>query len=426
VKSPAWLFLVSLRWFSPRRGEGGGPSPGFAIAGIAVGVAALIVILGVMNGFQLGYIESILEVSSYHVRIDGGMGGRSREDFDRLLSSLPGVAHVLPFRESQILAQAPDGRVLAARLRGLPADADVRDPGLGRALGMTGPLFGTAKGKGIVIGSELARYLNVSEGDSVLILSVVSDPEDGLGTRSLSLPVRAIFHSGYYDFDSGLAFVEESEGLPLLSPQGDAGLSWGLKLTDRYKDSACVARLAALGIKAEGWREYNRSFFGALRTEKTMMMILVGLIFLVVGVNIHQSMKRTILERTDEIALLKSAGAGLEDIRRIFILDGLAKGALGAGLGLGLGLLVATNVNEVFALAAAVLNGLSGLLSGGRGGDFSVFPPNYFYLMEVPVRLLFPEALFVVSAAMASTALAAAVASSRVAGLDPADLLRYE
>ncbi len=424
MRSSGWILLVSRRWFSPRRGEGGSPSPGFAIAGIAVGVAALVVILGVMNGFQLGYIDAILEVSSYHVRLEAGPRPQSAAELDSLLGAVEGVAHVVPFRENQILAQAPDGRVLAARLRSLPADIDRRDPGLAKALGFSGPLFGG--GKGLVLGSELARYLNVAEGDPVLVMAISSDPVEGLGTQSLRLPVRSVFHSGYYDFDANLAFIEEGEGGLLFSPGGDEGLYWGLKLKDKYRDQACVARLSSLGLAAQGWREYNRSFFGALRTEKTMMMVLVGLIFLVVGVNIHQSMRRSILERTEEIALLKSAGARLEDIRRVFILDGLAKGAAGAGLGLALGLLIATNINEVFALASQVLNALSSLLAGKGGGDYSVFSPRYFYLMEVPVRLLFPEILFVAAAAMASTALAAAAASTRVAGLDPAELLRYE
>ena len=135
--------------------------------------------------------------------------------------------------KNQILAQAADGRVLAARLRGLPADIDRRDPGLARALGMPGPLFGGSRG--LVIGSELARYLNVAEGDSILVLGVTSDPQEGLGTRSLRLPIRAIFHSGYYDFDANLAFIEEGEGLPLFSPADDSGLSWGIKLKDRYR-----------------------------------------------------------------------------------------------------------------------------------------------------------------------------------------------
>ncbi|HRY73912.1 MAG TPA: ABC transporter permease, partial [Spirochaetia bacterium] len=173
----------------------------------------------------------------------------------------------------------------------------------------------------------------------------------------------------------------------------------------------------------------NRSFFGALRTEKTVMMLLVGLIFAVVGVNIYHAMRRSVAERMEDIALLKAVGGGAEEIRSAFVLDGLAIGGGGALAGLLLGLLVAVNVNEVFGLVEAAANAAAALwsrLSGLSGGDFRVFSPQYFYLMEVPVRVLFPETLFVVAAAVASAAAAAGAAASRVASLEPAEVLRYE
>jgi lipoprotein-releasing system permease protein len=160
------------------------------------------------------------------------------------------------------------------------------------------------------------------------------------------------------------------------------------------------------------------------------MMVLIGLIFLVVGVNIFHSMRRAVAEKTEDIAVLKSLGASPDDIGRVFVLNGLAIGAGGAFIGLVLGLLLAVNVNEVFALVEAFVNGLAAFaarMAGSLGGgDFRVFSPQYFYLMEVPVRVLFPETFFVTAAAIAAAAIAAAAAARRISSLAPSEVLRYE
>jgi lipoprotein-releasing system permease protein len=160
------------------------------------------------------------------------------------------------------------------------------------------------------------------------------------------------------------------------------------------------------------------------------MMLLIGLIFLVVGVNIFHSMRRAVAERTEDIAVLKAMGADSGQLRRIFVLDGLAIGTGGAVVGLVIGLLIAVNVNEVFSIVETIVNGavdLAARMLGSFGGsDFRIFSPQYFYLMEVPVRVLFPETFFVTAAAIASAAAAAASAAGRVSGLAPAEVLRYE
>jgi len=147
-------------------------------------------------------------------------------------------------------------------------------------------------------------------------------------------------------------------------------------------------------------------------------------------VNIFHSMRRAVAEKTEDIAVLKAMGASPEELERVFVIDGLAIGAGGAFVGLVFGLLIAVNVNEVFALVEALVNGAAFLASrilGGLGmGDFRVFSPQYFYLLEVPVRVLFPETFFVTAAAIASAAGAAAAAARRVSSLMPAAVLRYE
>lgn len=428
-----WIRFVSGRWFAARKASGGSASSVLASAGIAVGVAALVVVLGVMNGFQMGYVDSILEISSFHVRIEDERAGGPDEGLLAGLAGLPGLKSVLPFAETQVLLSTEEGRSMPIRVRAVPADAPSRDPGLAQALGLEGRAFPPEEG--LVLGAELARYLNLAAGDEVELLSVFSDPEEGVETRSRRFRIARTFRSGYYDFDFGLAFASFGEAAALFPSGRPLPYVYGVKLKDRYGDGAFALGAAPL-VKARGgsgrietWREYNRSFFGALRTEKTVMMLLVGLIFAVVGVNIYHAMRRSVAERMEDIALLKAVGGGAEEIRSAFVLDGLAIGGGGALAGLLLGLLVAVNVNEVFGLVEAVANAAAALwsrVSGLSGGDFRVFSPQYFYLMEVPVRVLFPETLFVVAAAVASAAGAAGAAASRVASLEPAEVLRYE
>jgi lipoprotein-releasing system permease protein len=159
-------------------------------------------------------------------------------------------------------------------------------------------------------------------------------------------------------------------------------------------------------------------------------MLLVGLIFLVVGVNIFHSMRRAVAERSEDIAVLKAVGADAESIRLAFVLDGLAVGIIGAAAGLAVGLFVAVNVNEVLAFGEMVAEGVASLAARvagiAAGGDYRVFSPQYFYLAEVPVRVLFPETFFIVAAAVGSSAAAASAAASKAAALAPAEVLRYE
>jgi lipoprotein-releasing system permease protein len=438
VIARAWILFVARRWFAARRASGGSAASLLAAAGIAIGVAALVVVLGVMNGFQLGFIDSILQVSSFHARVEAERTGGLDEALAARIAAEPGVRSVLPFAEKFCLLTARDGRAFPLSLRALPDDAERRDPDMMSALGIerSGLSGAWNSGGGIILGAELARYLGLAQGSQVTLMVVSSGGEEGVEAKSVTLRVDGLFRSGYYEFDFGMALLPFSSAAreSIFPAAGSVRYVYGVKLDDRYADGAFAARLQAdLGLgpdSVQGWRDYNRAFFGALRTEKTVMMLLIGLIFLVVGVNIFHSMRRAVAEKSEDIAVLKAMGASPEEVRQAFILDGLAIGAGGALVGLVLGLLVAVNVNEVFALAESVANAVAGLASriigSLGGGDFRVFSPKYFYLLEVPVRVLFPETFFVTAAAIASATAAAASAAGRVSGLAPAEVLRYE
>jgi lipoprotein-releasing system permease protein len=184
------------------------------------------------------------------------------------------------------------------------------------------------------------------------------------------------------------------------------------------------------------WRDYNRAFFGALRTEKLLMFILVGLIFIVVGLNIFQAQRRSVLERREEIGLLRALGGSGRAVRLIFVWDGFIIGFAGASLGMAAGILIAGNINAFFSLLEGAINFFINLLNGlavffDRGGsivdeNFAVFSPAVFYIKEVPARIIPHEAILIFLFGLFSALLAAWFASGRVSRTNPAEVLRYE
>jgi lipoprotein-releasing system permease protein len=346
---------------------------------------------------------------------------------------MPGVVSVIPFAETRCLAAGAGGRGYPVTIRALPEDAGARDPAMMRALNISGEAFPPVGG-GLVVGAELARYLGLQVGSWARLTIVTAGGDEGVQARELRVTVAATFRSGYYDFDSSMALLSVGEAARIFPADSPMLRCYGVKLEDRYADGAAAERIRSeLGLPAgdvQAWRDYNRAFFGALRTEKIVMMLLIGLIFLVVGVNIFHSMRRAVAERSEDIAVLKAVGASAGSIRMAFTLDGLAVGTIGALAGLAVGLFIAVNVNEVLSIA----EGLAGLASSiasrvagiASGGDYRVFSPQYFYLAEVPVRVLFPETFFIVAAAVGSSAAAAAAAAGKAAALAPAEVLRYE
>jgi lipoprotein-releasing system permease protein len=430
--------LVSLRYVRTRRRSGGSPAALLSMLGVALGVTTLTVVLGVMNGFQLGFIESIVEISSYHLLVvpttgkvapQGGTGAAPHlQDVAARLGEVPGVRAVVPFAERQALVQGPYSRPRPAVVRAVPRDLASRDPSQAERLAMVEGSLDLASADAVVIGAELAAWLGTGPGDT-LTLTWLGWTDDGRPrARREVLRVTGVYRCGYYDYDAGLVFVALSgpaaEGLPV---------TLGVKLADRFADRRvlpAVARaLEGSGYTAESWRAYNRSFFDALLVEKLLMLALVGIIFVVVGFNTYHALRRAVLERTEDIAVLKALGVPPRQLQEVFVSEGFVVGLVGAIAGTALGLLLAGNINEVFSAVEAVVNALLGLVArigGGDNGVFAIFSPMSFYLVKVPSRVLPREAFFVAFLAVFSCTFAAYAASRAVSRFRPAEVLRHE
>jgi lipoprotein-releasing system permease protein len=438
--------LLARRYFHSRRRGAGNASTVLSILGIAVGVMTLTVVLAVMNGFQLGFIESIVEISSYHLqarpRLQAGPppGPLDEEALGRI-RQVRGVTTVVPFLQRQALIDGAFQRPRVCAVRAVPPDLFPLDPVQARMLAPVSGGFDLAGAPGapkVVLGAELAASLGARVGDVLSLSSYAAGAGGRPVPRRDTFVLAGTFRTGYYDFDSGLAFISLEVADAIYGGGRPLPRTWGIKIADRFGDAGPLARvsdiLRATGYEAESWRTYNRSFFDALFVEKLMMMVLVGLIFLVVGFNVFHSLRRSVHERMEEIAVLKAVGVPPRRIRSTFILQGLFIGVAGAGSGLLAGLALAVNVNEVFSgvehlvnAAISVVRTLAlALAPQGEGGGFAIFSPTYFYLTRVPSHVFLREAFLVCFFAVASCAAAAWAATRAVSRFRPSEVLRYE
>jgi len=442
-----WIWFIAARYIFRKQKKS--PSPILSILGIATGVLALIVIIAVMNGFQMGFIESILEISSYHLRV-GRLDAAAAEEAADAVLTIPGVEAAVPFQEFQALVRGRRGGQYAAIVRGLPEDALQRDAGMARRLEFEEGSFNLSGERNILLGAELARRLGLRMGDEIILFSIPSlfsaDDNDGdEDAGRLAFTIAGVFRTGFYEYDSGWAFVNIERAAAF----SHAGPVLGIKLKNRFHDQQALEQVRA-ALETRGgadssaaftsWRNYNRAFFGALRTEKLFMFILVGLIFIVVGLNIYQAQRRVVLEHREDIGLLRAVGGGERAVQLIFVCDGAIIGFTGAVSGLILGLLIALNIPRFFTIIEKIVNIIIHIvndivdifaeLGGGAGiggaGEFSFFSPAVFYIKEIPSRIIPQEAVMIFMFGFLSALLAAWFASRRISRILVAEVLRYE
>ncbi|MGA2612848.1 MAG: ABC transporter permease [Spirochaetia bacterium] len=443
---PSVTLLVASRYFRTRRRETGNASSILSVAGIAVGVMTLTVVLAVMNGFQLGFIENIVEISSYHLQVQRDARaavaepGADRPDpsFIARIRGLPFVKAVVPFVERQALVEGPFQRPRACQLRAVPPELFAVDPVQASMLSMREGSFELAGPDSCVVGAELAAVTGVRVGDSISLTSFAAGTDGRPVPRRAAFRVTGVFRTGYWDFDIGLVFISLASADRVFGFGVPLPRTYGVKIANRFLDGGALREIgqivSAQGYTVESWRTYNRSFFDALFMEKLMMMVLVGLIFIVVGFNVFHSLRRSVHEKMEEIAVLKAVGIPPGRIQAIFVLEGLLIGLAGALTGMLAGLAIAVNINGVFAVVEAVVNGvlaaarsLASLFAQGGGQEsFSIFSPAYFYLSQVPSRVFPQEAFFVCFFAVLACTGAAWAAARAVSRFRPAEVLRYE
>ncbi|MDC7227484.1 MAG: ABC transporter permease [Spirochaetales bacterium] len=394
-----WVLFISSRYIRADR-RNRKVSPGIlSAAGIAVGVLALISVISVMNGFQMGFIEDIVEISSYHLRLS---------DVEELnieeIRHIDGISSICPFYETKTLVSSPY-RIEPAIVKGVPVNARELDPAFFRQLNIFRGDYEPDIPKTVVIGRLLALRLGLNIGDSISIVALNGGSFTKLRPQTDDFIITGLFQSGYDDFDLSMMIMSVDD---ILSIDSGTELKYGVKLDNRFRDRQAAAEIVGLENLAEenitSWREYNKAFFSALRLEKSMMFILLGLIFLVVSFGIFNSTRRTIAEKQEEIGILRAIGSTPAQIRQIFVMDGLMIGLGGGIAGVFCGLAVTLNINEIL----------------------SIMSLRSSFLINMPVRIVPVEILSIFVFAVGFCVFSAFVASRKVSQITPQEVLRYE
>ena len=414
-------WLVGLRY--TRAGKGSGRS-GFisfisliSVAGIGLGVAALIIVLSVMNGFQKQVTDRMLSVLA-HIEVFDARGDMPQwRELEVEALRNPNVLGAAPFVESQGLLQK-NGAMRPVTIRGVLPNAERKVSDIANTMrqGSFDSLDpGTAGSFNIVLGYALAAGLNVQVGDKVtMLLAQAQTTPAGMLPRMRSFTVSGIFESGHMEFDASLAFIglEDAQKMERLS--APAGLR--LRVADMHTAPQVAAELERSmpgELVMRDWSKLNAVWFGAVQTEKKMMFIILTLIVTVAAFNLVSTLVMTVTDKQPDIAILRTLGASPASIMKIFMVQGAVAGLLGTALGVGGGVLVALNIDVIVPFIENLL-----------GVQF--LSKDIYQFTAVPSDLRWPDVARIGGIAVLLAFAATLYPSWSASRVKPAEALRYE
>jgi lipoprotein-releasing system permease protein len=421
--------MLAFRYLRARRKEGFiSVIAGFSLTGIALGVATLIIVMAVMNGFRKELLGRIIGINGH-----ASLYGQTRflDDYETLAQSvakLPGVSAVTPVVEGQVMVSA-NGVAQGAMVNGMDMEGLKAKPMLMEKI-VAGSLEnygkGEGEGEGIVLGARLAQKMGVGVGDVVTLIS----PEGratvaGMVPRLKDYRIVALFNIGMFEYDSGLIFMPLKEAQTYfryndrspLYPEGRNAVSHlEIRANDVKESDAMVAALReqfSARYRVLGWQDMHASFFNAIQVERNVMFLILTLIILVAAFNIISSLIMLVRDKGKDIAILRTMGASRGMILRVFFMCGASIGVVGTLLGVALGLGFALNIETI----RQWLQGLTGK---------ELFSAEIYFLSTLPAEVDMREVLQVVLMALGLSFLATIFPARRAAKLDPAEALRYE
>ncbi|RPI79701.1 MAG: lipoprotein-releasing ABC transporter permease subunit [Desulfobacteraceae bacterium] len=381
-----------------------------SIAGIAVGVMALIVVLSVMNGFRADLMSKILGMNSHlFVLSHGGPFTNYRETLDKV-RAVDGVTASTPFIYSQVMVNHM-GTASGAVLWGIDPQSAGEVIDIKKII-KSGAFISLEEKQGehpaIIIGKELANRIGAGKGNVLTVISPQGKLTPiGRAPNNRQYLVTALFDSGYYEYDANMAFISLAEAQDLLGLENQViGLQVNLKnLNATEKAGALIEKNLGFPFYTRDWKEMNRSLVEALLWEQIAMWVILAMIVLVAGLNIINTLVMVVLEKHREIAILRTMGAAKKSIMAIFVLQGLIVGLVGTFLGL--------------------LSGL-GICASIARFKFIHLPADVYYIATLPVKVDWFEVLLITAASLTISLLATLYPAWRAAQLNPVEALRYE
>ncbi|MFQ5784013.1 MAG: lipoprotein-releasing ABC transporter permease subunit [Alphaproteobacteria bacterium] len=407
---------VAARYLRARRQEGFvSVIAGFSFLGIALGVAALIIVLAVMNGFRHELLGRILGING-HVTV---YGYDSRlDDYEALakeLRAIAGVEGAIPIVDGQVLAASPRGLNAGALVRGIRGEDLAARRMIADAVS-SGGLARFAAGEGVIVGARLAQRLGLGVGDRITLISP-RGTATAFGTvpRSRAYEIVGTFDVGMYEYDNAYVYMP-IDTAQLYFRLGEAVTGIELFIADPYAVDdvrrAVIAASAGRG-RVFDWQQANAQFFGAIKVERNVMFIILTLIILVAAFNIISSLIMLVKDKGRDIAILRTMGATRGMIMRIFFLTGASIGVVGTFFGFLLGMAFAANIETI-----------RGWIEGLTGTE--LFAAEIYFLSQLPARIDAGEVTTVVTMSLVLSFLATIYPSWRAARLDPVEALRYE
>lgn len=389
-----------------------------SLIGVCVGVAALIVILSVMNGFESELRDRLLSLSA-PVRVTAGPTSEPTQAqwqaTERRVLGIPGVADVSRYAEVQALAvRQPE--MVPILLRGIDPDAPASRADLGAALERGARLSELTPGSAhVIVGAVIAQRLGLAPGDSLTVL-VPTVSADGTPTPKLrEFIVVGVFEVGLQDHDGTLVFAHLDD-VRALGPAGASSAGLRVRVHDVLTAPAIAARVRSLlpaGFEVSDWTADNANYFRAIRIEKTMMSLILLLIVAVAAFNIVAMLVMVVTDKRTDIAILRTFGASPHRVMGVFITQGLVIGWLGVLSGIVLGLALALNVDTIVPFLERALR-------------FQIMDPDVYYITAIPSEVHWGNVLAIAVAALSLTALATVYPAVRAARTAPAEALRYE
>jgi len=405
--------MVAARYLRSRRQEGFvSVIVGFSFLGIALGVATLIIVMAVMNGFRQDIMSRILGVNG-HIDVSAKYQISNFDDLDNYLRKIPGVLTVTPVIEGQVMVSsdrdAGGALVRGARGQDLAAREWIADHIV------DGSLEAFTRGEGILIGRRMAERFGVRAGGEITLISPKGNVTAfGTVPRLKSFPIAGVFSIGMSDFDASIVFMP----LPMAQvyfkyPNTISNIEVRVGDPDQARHIAQTIRLEHPDLRVLSWEQLNGPLFNALQVERNVMFLILTLIILVAAFNIISGLIMLVKDKGRDIAILRTMGATRGMIMRIFLLTGASVGIVGTALGFGLGLLFCDNIEAIRQFLQKLLG-------------TELFSPEIYYLTQIPAQMDWSETISIVVMSLVLSLAATLYPSWRAARTDPVEALRYE
>jgi lipoprotein-releasing system permease protein len=407
--------MLASRYLRARRAEGFiSVIAGFSFTGIMLGVATLIIVMAVMNGFRKELLDKILGLNGHLLIQPLESPLNDWEAVAARISGVSGIRLAAPIVEGQALASSPFN-ASGVLVRGIRSADLMKLPSIAKNI-KQGTLDGFDGGQGLMIGRRLADQLSLHSGDNVTLVAPRGAVTPmGTTPRIKTYKVAAVFEIGMSEYDSAFVFMPLPEAQAYFNRSGD------VTAIEVYTDNPDrvagfrqpVTDAAARPIFMVDWRQRNSTFFNALQVERNVMFLILTLIVLVAALNIVSGLIMLVKDKGQDIAILRTMGATQGAVMRIFLITGASIGVVGTILGFGLGTLVCANVEKIRQF-------LSWMTST------ELFSPELYFLSRLPADMDVGETTAVVVMALTLSLLATLYPSWRAARLDPVEALRYE